>query len=232
MAGVSDKDGEGVEAALGFISEMVSALQIVIRDGRPEPEVTFPESLQSPDSKDSSGAQESLPLTLPAYIDDAIFNEFLARQPGVLDEMESFILDVETDGSSQGLDALRRILHTLKGESALLGLEEIEKLCHTCEDVLDAGDPTEHIDAFLDVKDWMASAFQAYALGTHPAERPDALLQHLETLKSSGAAGSGTEALVAPLEEQVKPSRRTKANRPMANRFPMNSPGARHLTPN
>jgi two-component system chemotaxis sensor kinase CheA len=208
----SDKDGEGVEAALGFISEMVSALQIVIRDGRPESEVTFPQLRQNPDSEDSSGAHESLPLTLPAYIDDAIFNEFLARQPGVLDEMESFILDIETDGTSQGLGALRRMLHTLKGESALLGLEAIEELCHTWEDALDAGDPTQHADTFLDVKDWMASAFQAYALGVHPTERPDALLQYLEVLKSSEPSGSDTEAsgsdtepLVVPLEEQLGP---------------------------
>jgi two-component system chemotaxis sensor kinase CheA len=209
---MSDKDGEGVEAALGFISEMVSALQIVIRDGRPESEATFPKLLQNPDSEDSSCAQESLPLTLPAYIDDAIFNEFIARQPGVLDEMESFILDIETDGTSQGLNALRRMLHTLKGESALLGLEAIEELCHTWEDALDAGNPTEHVDTFLDVKDWMASAFQAYALGVHPTERPDALLQYLEALKSSEASGSDSEApgsvtapLVVPLEERVDP---------------------------
>jgi len=68
---------------------------------------------------------------------DSILNEFLSNQKYVLEEMEKYLLRCESkNGVDQALDELKRIIHTVKGEAGMLGLNEVSELCHLMEDFI------------------------------------------------------------------------------------------------
>jgi len=104
------------------------------------------------------------PGFLPENADMEIFTEFLSRQPGVLEEMEEYILDLDRTRDEGSINKLKRLIHTMKGESGLLGLNEVQKVCHATETLLEDGSTHAHlVDILLAVKDWLSRAFAAYS---------------------------------------------------------------------
>lgn len=183
-------------AGLRVVAGTVCALQEIIRDGRPAEQVSFPAELRldapktdpagtqsSPDAPASSEAFVH-PKALPCNVDAKMFCDFLARQDAVLDEMEGMILSLEKADSGDSLHALRRLLHTLKGEAAILGLDDVETLCHATEDAIGLRSPDEWIDGLLQVKDWLSQTFHACA-GKSPA--PQSVEQALAILPNHSA---------------------------------------------
>ena len=155
------------EAAIDTVGRILSALQAVVCEGRDEDEVDFPPEVQlaagQSEGVTDSGSGVKPSFSLPAHVDETIFADFLARQRSVLQEMEALALEIEKTQDEKTLDALRRIIHTLKGESALLGLADIEQLCHATEDAMSEHDPASLVDVLLDVKDWWGRAFDFYS---------------------------------------------------------------------
>lgn len=128
----------------------------------------------------------------PAYVDDEILSEFLGRQASVLDEIEQAALGLESDAGAQNVSELKRIVHTLKGESALLGLLDVERLCHVAEDAILSHPGPGLVDDLLGMKDWLKRVFDAVAgLGPDPGP-PDALIVRL----------SGDRDIVEPLPHE------------------------------
>ncbi len=114
--------------------------------------------------------------TLPAHVDESIFCEFINQQGEVLEEMEELVLELEKGDNEEKFGCLKRLLHTLKGESALLGLNDIEHICHSTEDILTSKAPAEAVDILLNVKDWLGRAVEFYA-GNGPAPgKPELVL--------------------------------------------------------
>ncbi len=122
------------------------------------------------DATTTTPAPAALSLNLPPNVDETIFTEFLARQGGVLEEVESHMLALE-NADDAALASLKRIIHTLKGETGLLGIEAVARLCHTMEDALANRPPHSVVDELLRSKDWMGRLFDAYA-GKGPAPEP------------------------------------------------------------
>ena len=170
-------------AALDTVARTVNALQSVLSAGCGEHEVAWPPELGLPLP---AGADSSAPaagaVTLPPQVDAGIFAEFLARQPGVLDEAEELVLALEKGAGGEPLAQLKRLVHTLKGESALLGLGDVERLCHAAEDALGARPASELTEALLGAVDWLRQTFAACA-GQAGSAGPAA--PHLERLASS-----------------------------------------------
>jgi HPt (histidine-containing phosphotransfer) domain-containing protein len=204
--------------ALSVISETVSGLQRIVRDGVPDAEVEFPSALGVSRPERSTpvrrppqarGPELEFPtakpfkVELPPYVDEAIFAEFLARQDTVLEEIETALLDLEHGANAEAQGILARHLHTLKGETALLGLSDIEQLCHTAEDLLDRESPAEVADRLLSLKDWLKQAFDAYA-GKGGA--PPSLTEMLEILMGTREPGGLSPALEAPLPATAVPA--------------------------
>ncbi|MFP4458843.1 MAG: chemotaxis protein CheA [Candidatus Zixiibacteriota bacterium] len=98
--------------------------------------------------------------TLPSNVDEQILTDFLAEQKSVMDDMEEYILQIENDSHPNAEQNLKRLLHTLKGESGLLGLMEIQKVCHQTEEMISKFEIHSLIDRLLDVHDWFLQKFK------------------------------------------------------------------------
>ena len=201
---------EDPDASVEMIGRALSAVQSIVRDGRSAEDVDFPEELGLATGRSEEGAVDVARAgtrpAIPAHIDDAIFSEFLDRQGSVLDEMEGLVLGLEQESDEEKLGELRRLLHTLKGESALLGLGQIEHLCHVTEDVISDGWPSGTADALLEVKDWLGKTFGAYGgQGELPGPVEDLLsrLQAGEDAAAPTEAQDGSDAVVEEPEAEA-----------------------------
>lgn len=136
-----------------------------------------------------------------SMVDESIMSEFLARQADALEEIEKELLNIE-DGSSTGdLTGLLRFFHTLKGESALLGMPHVAELCHATEDMMQAEPLPACVERLLDVRDWLMSVVRHYAgNGDEPAPvtRILARLEESAMGRPAGAAGSAAAVATAP----------------------------------
>ena len=170
---------QNAEEALASVGQAVSTLVAAIRDHRPDRELVFPEKLrldtveleQSGDSTEPSSASALLHPEgkLPSQVSEDVFAEFIDRHTSDLGDLEHKLIILEENGDSHALGQTQRYFHTLKGEAALLGLDEIEQLCHAVEDVLTPERVQTAADALLEVKDWLLRAIGSYAgHGTHP----------------------------------------------------------------
>jgi two-component system chemotaxis sensor kinase CheA len=169
-------DAGGRADALAAVRRALAALQEQLADG---------------------GAPASAPgnaFVLPEWVEEAIFEEFIAGHELVLEELEAEILAVEKGGSG-ALASLRRRLHSLKGEVGVLGLEEVERVCHTLEDHLEEQAVTAELtDRLLAVKDWLGEALRAYGRRELPTTAGDAVLAALLAKLPASAAAPAVEA--------------------------------------
>ncbi|MBI1319519.1 MAG: hypothetical protein GC168_11320 [Candidatus Hydrogenedens sp.] len=144
------------------------------------------------------------PLTLPDYVDQAIFEEFLSRQPSVLADLEQQALRFEQEGSDgEAVKVFRRLIHTLKGEAGLLALEEVEDLCHLIEDVLDELPAERTVDAVLSAVDWLQRAFRFYGDSSISLEAPVLVNRELNRLRAKDGVTetSAPEAMMIDVPE-------------------------------
>lgn len=196
------QEAEEPAAALESISVCVSGAQQIIIEGRDESEVSLS---ASPVGKSSELPEPGVfEYELSPMVDEKILGDFLGRQPGVLDEMEEQILSLEHGDESTLLPALRRLVHTLKGEAGLIGISQVERLCHIVEDAIDQGEASGLGDILLDVKDWLSRVFDWMAgRGEEQPESSQTLIQRLE---EPGTAESQPVPTPEPVEEAASPA--------------------------
>ena len=93
-------------------------------------------------NKDFSGIRNNGPLPDPNEIeipDDIgdILDDYIESTSSMLDELEQATLAYETGNNRQENAAtIKRILHKIKGESAMVGIEQMSELCHQTESAL------------------------------------------------------------------------------------------------
>ncbi len=150
------RDVDDPAAVLETVGHYITTLQAVIVEGRALDSVTFPAVLQ--DSMAGRRSEEGA-FSLPSHVDREILTDFLARQGSVLGDFERDLLSVESGENDDSADAVMRTLHTLKGECGLLGINDVERLCHIAEDACQADGVSKHADTLLAVKDWLEQAF-------------------------------------------------------------------------
>ncbi len=136
---------------LHSISSSISGLYSVVSDGLPQRKGSAPPRSKKAVPKNEKSANMA--------VDENILRDFLGRQPGVLENLEERILAMEKLPDTKTLEDIQRILHTLKGESALLGMSEVEKLCHKAEDFLEAAFTSGRAEGLLQIKDWLERRF-------------------------------------------------------------------------
>ena len=188
--------------AMNTIAQCITALQATVGEGRDLGSGTFPAELD-PEARPAPDLPDAASL-LPPDVDRKILSDFLARQGGVLHDLEQAILAVEATGDEDSVAAVMRILHTLKGESGLLGMVDVERLCHKAEDACQSDGVHAYSDALLGVKDWLARTFVFFeGKGEHP-EPIAGLLQEL------GAEAGAPPTAVPPAVDLLSPELATK----------------------
>lgn len=182
--------------ALETIGETISAIQSVVRDGRDAEEVSFPDlGVDVPQLPEAGSEFEDVPepavavseLSLPANVEPSVFAGFITNQSLAVEEMEQLILNLEKPDAGESLEELTRMLHTLKGEAGMMGLQEIEHLCHQTETALAGRPASELTDQLLSVKDWLQRSLDSYAgKGAAPGGLED-LLKQLQVMPAAAA---------------------------------------------
>ncbi len=119
-------------------------------------------------------------LVLPPEVDEQILGDFLSNAQLTLEDLDQEIEAVR-EGRPEAVAALKRRIHTIKGEAGMLGLVDLERILHKTETFLERPAPGwDRADRMLLVRDWVADALRSYAdmhLPSVPPERIEALLE-------------------------------------------------------
>ena len=197
-------DVRALGAALDAASEAVAEMQESASRAPREPQAEQAEQADP-------GA-----FVLPEWGDEKTLRDFLGGQKANLDELEAIILEMES-GAPEPRASFKRRLHTLKGEAGVLGLEDMEAVCHATEDFLEAGATgPEQTDRLLKVSDWMARAVESYALMRKPEPSAEAFVGEVLAPKvevvggetetpNSAATATETVSLAAAPSAQNRP---------------------------
>lgn len=132
------------------------------------------ELLQQMETEESQPAASSVTPELVA--------EYLASQDSVLEDFEECALNLARNGE-EGLRALKRQVHTWKGEAGIIGAEGLSRSLHSIEDAFDLVKPEQFgcvTDAMLELKDLMTDSFTALRQGKSPAFDPAQVLKLFE----------------------------------------------------
>jgi two-component system chemotaxis sensor kinase CheA len=127
--------------------------------------------------------------------------KFASTQQSVLEDFEAYILEYEK-GDPQAKGAIKRVLHTWKGEFGVLDLSEYSKFIHGVEDMLEKD--SLDADALFRLKDLLSSKLAALATGGKaPLTEPE-IKSFCETSAGSSACPKGNEASALPTGNQAQ----------------------------
>ena len=101
-----------------------------------------------------------------------------------LNTLETAAIALEAGNNpEENAAAIRRVLHSLKGDSGVTGLTDIYNLCHQAEFAFEELTSTDATDMILKVKDWIAAAVACIKNGDSIEEDPDQPVQDKENHK-------------------------------------------------
>ena len=120
-------------------------------------------------TKDFSGIRNNGPLPnpqeleIPADIGD-LLADYVESTSSQLEELEAVALEYEAGNSREKNAAkARRILHKIKGESGMVGIDKMSEFCHQAEYAFEELTEDERPDMLLKFKDWACAAIQGLA---------------------------------------------------------------------
>ncbi len=120
-------------------------------------------------TKDFSGIRNNGPLpspqevAAPGDIGD-LLNDYIESTGSMLEELEQATLAYEGgDDREENAAAIQRILHKIKGESGMVGIEDIGQLCHETEFAFEELGEDLRPDMLLRFKDWTCAAINHLA---------------------------------------------------------------------
>ncbi|MCP4501972.1 MAG: hypothetical protein GY822_18595, partial [Deltaproteobacteria bacterium] len=116
-----------------------------------------------------SDIKSTAALELPEWVDEEIFTAFLLGLQDSLDEIEATTFALG-DAPAEKLDAIKRVVHTLKGEAYVVGIDEVGDATHELENHLEAQDsPLDCEEGLLCLVDWARKALESLK----SRQRPD-----------------------------------------------------------
>lgn len=160
---------QDLELIFKTLSECVSHIQKVFVMSADPRSLSFPFTVNI-EGPSRTGADSVI------EIDDGIIEEFIEKQNSDLEEMQTLILQFEQSEDKQAaISAIKRLIHTTKGEAGVLNLMDIQCVCHEAEtyleNCLNTGCNTEVlVDKLLQVKDWLEQKLVVLANPTSGVE--------------------------------------------------------------
>ncbi|MCP4612600.1 MAG: hypothetical protein GY845_28205 [Planctomycetes bacterium] len=115
-------------------------------------------------NKNFSGIRNNSPLPEPSEIeipDDigSLLDEYIESAGSMLDELEQATLEYEAGNNRpENAAIIKRILHKIKGESGMVGIEDMAEFCHQTESAFEELAEDERPDMLLRFKDWISTA--------------------------------------------------------------------------
>jgi two-component system chemotaxis sensor kinase CheA len=173
------------------VDHKVSSLQSVLEENQ---ESVAQDSGQDPEAfRDGSCGDGSGNATLAPGADREMLAAYLDQQESVLPDIEEYILRFEKSCDPEALSELRRTLHTVKGESGVMGLGSIERVCHQAEDYVQETDRPISADVLLAFKDWFEETINGLRRG-EDIPPSDALQAMLSGSQETAETGGETES--------------------------------------
>ena len=121
-------------------------------------------------TKDFSGIRTQQKLPHPTEVDvpaDAmdLMRDYIDSTSSLLEELEAMALKYESGiDKNESSAVIKRILHKLKGEASIMGLDDISELCHQTEFAFEEMPDTKKADMLLRMKDWLRSAIEYFSV--------------------------------------------------------------------
>jgi HPt (histidine-containing phosphotransfer) domain-containing protein len=115
-------------------------------------------------NKNFSGIRNNSPLPDPKEMeipDDigSLLDEYIESASSMLDELEQATLEYEAGKNRpENAATIKRILHKIKGESGMVGFEDMAEFCHQTESAFEELAEDERPDMLLRFKDWISTA--------------------------------------------------------------------------
>ncbi len=166
--------------AIAFVGEVADYCQLLLAHGGGS---TAGKELVEPGADHEQQASRSDPELLAS---------FLASSKQLLAQLEHLVLEMEAGSrSSEQLGAVRRIAHTLKGETGVLALHRAQELWHRTEERVErciANNQALPVEALLAMIDWMGRYAIALQQDQDRALPPD---------------DSTLEAVLQPMDSEV-----------------------------
>lgn len=97
-------------------------------------------------------------VEIPDDIGDML-NDYIDSTESMLNDLEQATLAYEAGrGREENCAAIKRILHAIKGESSMVGMNQISELCHQAEFAFEEIPESKRPDMLLRLKDWICAA--------------------------------------------------------------------------
>ena len=118
-------------------------------------------------NSDFSGIRNGGPLPSPQDVevpDDIgdLLDDYVESTESMLADLEQVALAYESgQDREENSGVLRRILHKIKGESSMVGIEQMSELCHQAESAFEELPENKRSDMLLRYKDWVCSALHS-----------------------------------------------------------------------
>ncbi len=94
-------------------------------------------------------------------VDPEFWEEYSLSTATKLEELEAQAMAVEADPACDDVQSIMRTLHSLKGEAGMIGMMEVQRICHETETAFkDAEDKGSAVDTVLRAKDWIDDALK------------------------------------------------------------------------
>jgi len=136
------------------------------------------------------GSDTKLPGNPPLEQDKQLYLDFITEAKEHLDTIEPSIISLEENPRDKDIiNAIFRPFHTIKGVSGFLGLDDINRLSHAAENMLDAARDNKFymdkraIDVILEVVDCLRAMIDDLAEETGHRFPVDDLIKKIETIQ-------------------------------------------------
>jgi len=130
-------------------------------------------------------------LELPDWVDEDMFQEFISSQKALLQEVETELLELE-NGDDVDIANLKGKIHTMKGDTGMVGLDDMGMVYHAMEDYfLATGCAREGVDVLLTVKDWLGETIESYKKYKNPSRQAGEIIDMLNSRKDEISTSSG-----------------------------------------
>jgi chemotaxis protein histidine kinase CheA len=115
-------------------------------------------------TKDFTGIRNNGPLPNPEEIEipgdiGDLLDDYIESTNSMLLELEQAALAYEAENNvNENAAIIKRVLHKIKGESAMVGIDDMSEFCHQAEFAFEELSEKQRPDMLLKFKDWFTVA--------------------------------------------------------------------------